>query len=61
MLVLSRKKQERIHIGNGIVITVLRIDGKAVRLGIEAPDEVPVLREELLAVAREQAATEAKG
>ena len=47
MLVLTRKHQEKIRIGNNIVITVLKMKGKAVRLGIEAPVEVPVIRGEL--------------
>jgi carbon storage regulator CsrA len=47
MLVLTRKYQEKIRIGNDITITVLRTKGKAVRLGIEAPAEVPVIRGEL--------------
>jgi carbon storage regulator CsrA len=47
MLVLSRKYQEKIRIGNGITITILRAKGKAVRLGIEAPPDVPVIRGEL--------------
>ena len=47
MLVLTRKLQERIRIGDHITITVLRTKGKAVRLGIEAPDDVPVIRGEL--------------
>ncbi|MEX0642399.1 MAG: carbon storage regulator [Pirellulales bacterium] len=47
MLVLTRKYQEKVHIGDGITITVLRTKGKAVRLGIEAPPEVPVIRGEL--------------
>jgi carbon storage regulator len=47
MLVLTRKYQEKVHIGDGITITVLRTKGKAVRLGIEAPAEVPVIRGEL--------------
>jgi carbon storage regulator len=47
MLVLTRKYQEKIRIGDNITITVLRTKGKAVRLGIEAPPEVPVLRGEL--------------
>jgi len=47
MLVLTRKYQEKIRIGNNITITVLRMKGKAVRLGIEAPVEVPVVRGEL--------------
>jgi carbon storage regulator CsrA len=47
MLVLTRKYQEKIRIGNNITITVLRTKGKAVRLGIEAPTDVPVIRGEL--------------
>ena len=47
MLVLSRKVGERIWIGEDISITVVRITGGGVRLGIEAPSEMPVVREEL--------------
>ena len=47
MLVLTRKYQEKIRIGDSITITVLRTKGKAVRLGIEAPANVPVIRGEL--------------
>ena len=47
MLVLTRKHQEKIRIGNDITITILRTKGKAVRLGIEAPAEIPVIRGEL--------------
>ena len=47
MLVLTRKYQEKIRIGENITITVLRMKGKAVRLGIEAPSSVPVVRGEL--------------
>ena len=47
MLVLTRKYQEKIRIGDHITITVLKMKGKAVRLGIEAPSEVSVLRGEL--------------
>lgn len=47
MLVLTRKEQEKIRIGDHITITVLKLKGKAVRLGIEAPLEVPVIRGEL--------------
>jgi len=49
MLVLSRKRQERVLISDNIVVTVLGIDRNRVRLGIEAPRETPVLREELRA------------
>jgi carbon storage regulator len=47
MLVLTRKYQEKIRIGHNITITVLRTKGKAVRLGIEAPADVSVIRGEL--------------
>jgi carbon storage regulator len=47
MLVLSRKVGERIRIGESVVITVVRVTGGGVRLGIEAPAELPVVREEL--------------
>jgi carbon storage regulator len=48
MLVLSRKRDERIVIGENIVITVVEVRGDKVRLGIEAPSEVPVHRQEVL-------------
>ena len=47
MLVLSRKVDEKIHIGDGITITVLRINKNTIAIGIEAPKEVPVIRGEL--------------
>ena len=47
MLVLSRKAGERIRIGDEITVTVVRITGGGVRIGIEAPDELPVMRDEL--------------
>ena len=53
MLVLSRKRNEKIVIGGDIVVTVVRIDRNTVRIGIEAPSEVPVHREEILADRRE--------
>jgi carbon storage regulator len=49
MLVLSRRESERIKLGNSIVLTVIRVSGDRVRLGIEAPQDVLVLREELQA------------
>lgn len=51
MLVLSRKRGERIKIciGNGIWITLVEIDRGKARIGIEAPRDVPIYREELLA------------
>ena len=47
MLVLSRKQSERIRLGNDIVVTVVRVAGDKVRLGIEAPANIVVLRDEL--------------
>lgn len=48
MLVLSRKRDERIVIDGVIVVTILQIDNSRVRLGIEAPPEVEIHREEVL-------------
>ena len=48
MLVLSRKLGEKIFIGDNICITVVDIDRGKIRLGIEAPREVAIYRQELL-------------
>jgi carbon storage regulator len=48
MLVLSRKLGEKIYIGDNICITVVDIDRGKIRLGIEAPRDVPIYRQELL-------------
>ena len=48
MLVLSRKLGEKIYIGENICITVVDIDRGKIRLGIEAPRDVPIYRQELL-------------
>lgn len=47
MLVLSRKESQRIRLGDSIVLTIVKIAGDKVRVGIEAPDNVLVLRDEL--------------
>jgi carbon storage regulator len=47
MLVLSRKETQRIRLGDSIVITIVKISGDKVRIGIEAPSNVLVLRDEL--------------
>ena len=53
MLVLSRRVGETINIGNDIKITVTAISGGQVRIGISAPKEVKVLRQELVGRDRE--------
>ncbi len=47
MLVLSRKLGENVVIGDGITVTVVEVKGNRVRLGIDAPDQVRILRAEL--------------
>ncbi len=47
MLVLTRKLQEKIHIGDQVTITIVRIQGNTVRVGIEAPKTVRVIRGEI--------------
>lgn len=47
MLVLSRRETERVRLGDSIVITVVRVAGDKVKLGIEAPTDMRVLRDEL--------------
>lgn len=47
MLVLSRRQNERIRVGDTVVVTVVRVSGDKVRIGIEAPAHVKVLRDEL--------------
>jgi carbon storage regulator len=47
MLVLSRKPGETIHIGDKIKITVMRIQGSRIRIAIDAPAEIRILRGEL--------------
>ena len=55
MLTLSRKKRESIVIGASIVVTVVEIRGDKVRLGVTAPKEVPVHRNEVYeAIQREE-------
>jgi len=47
MLILSRKRGESIVIDGRIVVTIVRLDGETVKVGIEAPREVPVHRQEV--------------
>jgi carbon storage regulator len=47
MLVLTRKLMEKLYIGDEICVTIVRVEGSQVRLGIEAPRQIPVVRAEL--------------
>ncbi len=55
MLVLSRKESQRIQLGDSIVLTIVRVNGDRVRVGIEAPADVSVRRGELQPHARPSA------
>ena len=48
MLVLTRKVGETIHIGDSVTVTVVRVQNDKVRIGIEAPAEIAIFREEVL-------------
>ena len=61
MLVLSRKKNESIVINDDITIVVVEIRGDKVRLGVEAPKEVPVHRREVFDAIRRSEAEAAAG
>ncbi|QGP92811.1 Translational regulator CsrA [Neomoorella glycerini] len=54
MLVLTRRVNETIVIGNKIKITVISIEEDKIRLGIDAPPDIPVVRQELLAAVRDE-------
>lgn len=58
MLVLSRKKNESVVINNDITVTIVEIRGDKVRLGVEAPKEVPVHRREVYDAIQRQARTD---
>jgi len=61
MLVLSRKVNESIVIGNGIIVTVVDIKGEKVRIGVTAAKDVPVNRSEVHEAILREAAKAAKG
>ena len=58
MLVLTRKIQEQIQIGENITITILRMKGQTVRVGIDAPEDVRIVRGELRRAMREGSSTD---
>ncbi|MCU0709834.1 MAG: carbon storage regulator [Pirellula sp.] len=47
MLILSRRESERVYLGDDIVLTIVRVNGDKVRIGVEAPPNVKILRNEL--------------
>lgn len=55
MLVLTRKLNESIYIGDNIKVTIVKIAGGQVRIGIEAPKDVSISRDELLPVKEKEA------
>jgi carbon storage regulator len=61
MLVLSRRQGETIWIGDRVRVTVLKLDRNGVRLGIEAPGDMSILREELIRPAGDRAAWDGVG
>jgi len=61
MLVLTRKSNQSIMIGDGIEISVLAIMGEKVRIGIEAPREIPVFRKEVYLEIQQDRAAEREG
>lgn len=61
MLVLTRKSGQTIMIGEDVEITVLSIAGEKVRLGIRAPRNIPVFREEVAAAAPDRSGSRAQG
>jgi len=54
VLILTRKREESIMVGEKIRITVLEVQGENVKLGIEAPKNIKILREELYSAVREE-------
>ena len=47
MLILSRRESECIHLGDDIVVTIVRVNGDKVRVGVQAPSHIKILRTEL--------------
>jgi len=58
MLILSRRESECIHLGDDIVLTIVRVSGEKVRIGVEAPPHIKILRNELELSKPSQASSE---
>jgi carbon storage regulator len=54
MLILTRRPGERVVIGEDILVTVMEVSGQTVRLGIAAPDALPIYREEIWLAVKEE-------
>jgi carbon storage regulator len=48
MLILTRRPNQAVMIGSEVIVTILEVDGHRVRLGIAAPSDIPILRDELV-------------
>lgn len=60
MLVLSRKKDERITIGDNVTITIVEISGDRVRIGFDAPRDIQIWREEINGKASEEGGSDGR-
>ncbi|MBF0480347.1 MAG: carbon storage regulator CsrA [Desulfovibrionaceae bacterium] len=47
MLILTRRPGESLHVGDNIKITILAVQGKQIKIGLDVPDDIPVYREEV--------------
>ena len=61
MLILTRRVGDSLKIGDDVSVTILRVKGDQVRLGIDAPDTISVLREEVVERLKQEAATATGG
>jgi carbon storage regulator len=60
VLIITRRAGERIVIGDGTVVEVMEVSGSTVRIGVEAPREVPVYREEIWTAVKQENEASAK-
>lgn len=60
MLIITRRPGEKIVLGDDITVTVMEVSGQTVRLGIDAPKELPIYREEIWAAVKQENEAAAK-